>query len=43
VRECVAEGQEQIGRKTKMTVSKGKWNDAPMAALTILISGCDTF
>jgi hypothetical protein len=22
---------------------KGKWNDAPMAALTSLISGCDTF
>jgi hypothetical protein len=23
--------------------SKGKWNDAPTAALTCLISGCDTF
>jgi hypothetical protein len=25
------------------TSQKGKWNDAQMAALTSLISGCDTF
>jgi hypothetical protein len=35
-------GNIQKPASTKV-LKKGKWNDAPMAALTSLISGCDTF
>jgi hypothetical protein len=41
----VRKSQDCGNKETSMHHSsqKEKWNDAPMAALTSLISGCDTF
>jgi hypothetical protein len=39
----ILKGRKWKNRKRQRSSQKEKWNDAPMAALTSLISGCDTF